>query len=391
MPSSDKHEKINNVLGTLGALALFGMGLAMTIFSIWTFKQDEFTTLNNIVRADSTEGEEWQPCPKHFMVAFLVFGIILMLGALLGCIGTCAEMGELMCPYFFFAIIASLGLLIVLAMNISFSNSLETVVQRQAASYCKPNLYPLYKAALGCQGSVDTPADNLTGCGRECQKRVELLKEMRGCVTLNHMCHDFDVSNFGAGVCKVGEGAGQFPTTYAGGGAGMNQSACSNVCLDHGACSGFNFCTSATVTTCAIVSQEVPTSPLGAPWRLVFDETNQTTITVVDPAAQPAFPGQSCSCFKKGVPKFVDWGHWLSKSVTGYSTAFLIVTILITCCSCSLLFSLTTRRKGKKGAFAVCQRMLCPCCIPQYESRLPSKRGQLDESDEDYDSDDYVE
>jgi hypothetical protein len=46
-----------------------------------------------------------------------------------------------------------------------------------------------------------------------------------------------------------------------------------------------------------------------------------------------------------------------------------LLCALAALCTCSLSYTMSTRRKGKKGAIPILKKLLCPCCIAQRERK----------------------
>mmetsp|Transcript_37401 Transcript_37401/g.69091 ORF Transcript_37401/g.69091 Transcript_37401/m.69091 type:complete len:393 (-) Transcript_37401:183-1361(-) len=388
--SSDKCEPINLACSFIGAVAIFIMGTLLLCMGFSVRSKDEFITLNNMIKADITNDAQdaglmgAKPTPDVFLWIFMICGPLMMIGACFGCCGAVTQNQKIFCPFYFFTLIAFLSFFIAADVNMTFSNTMDGIVERQALTFCHPQAYPAFKEQLGCEDATPT-----LPCGQECLERVELLKSMRGCLTLENMCHSFKYESMGRGLCLIG---GKYPKTWRGEAGDLD---CERICDHHPECSG----TAYQMNTCFIVSTTKPDKKylkIPAERRLEaaveteidWEEQPMTLEDVTKVTIDGADADPAAYCYKKGDPNFLVWATFLNGLVEEALLLSGVAVLIVMCQSCCVLFTQTTKRKGKKGACGVCSRMLCPCCIPTATRRIADDPEEDEEDEEEYDDDD---
>lgn len=161
----------------------------------------------------------------------------------------------------------------------------------------------------------------------------------------------------------------------------VNDVACQDVCNQHVACAGASF--AAATEKCYLVMNPKPTygNWTNGPINLAAVPQIPNANPVMGADGQPGY-----ACAKKDQPIVVteagDFAHvmaWLS------GLAFLIACVAM-CCTCSLLYTTSTRRKGKKGACPLLHKLLCPCCIGTEKRKFAdSQFDALENEEEGYD------
>lgn len=364
---------------------MFIIGFQLTVLGWYVNTRDNFQILNNMIKADLDDPQEhffsgFKPTPSYFLIAFLICGPLVMIGSCFGCFSIASHNKFLKCPYFFLTIVSALGFILVALVNESFSTTLDGIVERQASTYCHPHNYGIFKEQLNCTEKVQ---EFTLECGEECKERVTLLKSMRGCDTLTNMCKDYTYESLGRGLCTVG---GKYPKTWIGqaadGAAEWSPLECQKICNEHPECSGASFAVAHNPDmhpfrvgdTCYVVSTIQPTTPALA-WIEMVSANQSTSRAIIDSSSG----AKGFECFKKGDPKFLTFGIFFAGLVEEAMWISAIAICLVMCHSCTLLFTMATKRKGKKGSTSICARMLCPCCIPKATRRLAVDPDEADE------------
>jgi len=357
--SSDPYDGITKALSTAGAAVIFALGLFFAISNLVLLKDGDFQAMNNIITADAS----WagQPALSFDLdkaaIATIVVGVLAMIAACLGCFGALLEDHSLICTYFLAIVVLGLWFFFALITVLNFNSILVPIADRQATQFCNVTQFYTYKAELGCT----FPASRSGGpCGADCANRVNLLKEMNGCELLRTMCHSYAWESVGAGLCLVEEAV---PPMWQS--SQQTSAACKQACNEHVACSAASY--DVATKACSLVMGLQPTT--NDTWIKLEPATSAKTTTATSPVFSS--DGQVGSfCDKKDKPVVVTKAQSVSLIAAWLSVLATVMTCVAMCCTCSLLYTISTRRKGKKGACPLLQKMLCPCCVSTDKRRF---------------------
>lgn len=378
MVVTDWHDgNLLRALSFLGAIVIFLLGFLCVILSAFLLTSDDFHVMDNMLRAD-------EAMTGKYILSYTVdkaahgvigIGIVSMTVAGLGCFGIELGIQALICTYFLGLTALSVCFLFTLLAVTNFSTVLVPTVQKQASDFCSVSKFYTIKEQLGCTFPASRPGGI---CNWSCESLVEQINEMGGCKLLDDICHNFDWRVVGHGLCLTVDG--KRPPTWISQDS-MSAATCKTVCQDHVSCSAFAY--DAVEERCYPVTSLAPTTT--GDWKQLP--------TDIDIAAAPAMysiwavdNGVSKVCQKKDQPSVVIKADSFASLVTYLAGCAICITSLALACTCILVCSTSTRRKGERGAAAFVQSLLCPC-LRRRERRpqpLPRRDFGYDEGDEDH-------
>jgi len=306
--------------------------------------------MNNLIRADEDwGGEEVLPYTLvGAVVGLLIIGIVAIVAACTGCAGAQLDYQAGVCTFMLCAAALALCFLFTCLSVLNFETTLVPIADRQSEQFCNVTSFYTFRDKLGCTFAAVRPGGE---CGVFCQDRVKFLQASGGCDLLDTMCHQFDYKEVGLGQCMVN---GLRPPIWK---AVATDQQCQQVCSDHVSCSGYSY--SSAESVCYVVSRLAPTT------QGTWDSFSVPTVPNTTEAASPISgsdnsPGIICS--KKDQPSVVTKAGVVASTIAWMSLAATLLASVSVCCTCSLLYTLSSRRKGKKGAMPVLYKLLCPCC-----------------------------
>jgi len=318
------------------------------------------------------------------VIAVVAIGSFTMIAACLGCAGAQLENHSLICTYFMFVVVLAMWYLITLITTLNFNAISVRIVDRQATQFCNVSQFYTFKAELGCTFPA-TREGSL--CGADCQDRVNLLRSMDGCNLLNVMCHRFAWMPVGPGFCLSASQLGGLgrPPTYTNNAALTpiaDEAACQEVCNQHVACAGVSY--GVLQKNCYLVMKLAPT--YGNWSKVKFSPPSSTT-----PEIENAYPVTGSggevgyACTKKDQPIIVTEADSFTRMMAWFFGVAILLSCAAMCCTCSLLYTTSTRRKGKKGACPLMHKLLCPCCLGSEKRKFSD--GSFDVLDDEEDAD----
>lgn len=363
--SSDPYDGLTRCLATVGSIIVFGLGMFCFIYTIILQSNDDFKMTSNLIKAD----EDWSGKDALAYTldgaiwGLLIIGVFAIIAACVGCTSAQVEWQAGVCTFMLFAAALALCFLFTFLSALSFSTTLVPIADRQSEQFCNVDDFYTFRAQLSCTFSAVRPGGE---CGVFCQDRVKFLQASGGCGLLAHMCHHFDYKEVGAGLCSVN---GLRPPVWN---AATTINLCQDVCSDHVSCSGYSY--NEGDGTCYIISPMKPT--------ILTVSFSASAAPNTTEAASPITGSDKTSgtCWKKDQPSIVSKAADAASTIALMSIFATILAAVSTCCTCSLLFTLSTRRKGKKGAMPVLYKLLCPCC--QQEARRKFQEPDFPLSDE---------
>lgn len=395
--SSDPYDGLTRFLSTLGAALVFLLGLCFVLLSAGILKDASFQALNNMIETDAA----WagQPALAYSidkaLAGMIVIGSLAMIAACVGCCGAQLEHHSLICTYFLLTVVLGMSFLITFISVLNFNSILVPIADRQATQFCNVTNFYTFKAELGCKFPASRPGEP---CGVDCQNRVQLLKDMDGCNLLNTMCHAYDFQPVGPGLClttnRDAPGSLAIPATWRSDVYDWHSSlSCRQACNDHVSCSSFAH--NAGDDACFLVSHlrpvtrgnwtELPLPKGTGPLSMSTLSFTHATSPIVASDGQIGYV-----CEKKDQPLIITEARTSAWFFAVYSAIAALILCLAMCCTCGLLYTTSTRRKGKKGAGPLMYKLLCPWCIGKDKRKLNQSQFEaVDDEDDEEDEEAY--
>merc|ERR1711924_337259 len=200
--------------------------------------------------------------------------------------------------------------------------------------------------------------------------RVKLLKEMDGCNLLDVMCHSYEFQSLGAGLCLAESG---LPPTWKA--SPLSSAVCEQVCNEHVSCAGASY--QAGSQACYLAMKLKPTT--NGPWSSVDAGAMALPVSANTFPVTKTNADATYTCAKKASPEVKSQASSLATTLAWLSAVFALCASLALCCTCSLLFTTSTRKKGKKGAMPLLHKLFCPCCVGQDRRRYGDEEEGEDE------------
>lgn len=375
--SSDPYDGLTRALSTVGSAVIFLLGLFFAVLSFLLLKDANFQAMNDMIAADA--GWAGEPALSYTLdkaaITLLVVGILAMIAACVGCCGAQLEMHNLICTYFLCVVVLAMWFLIAFVSVLNFNMILVPIAERQADQFCNVTQFYTFKAELGCTFPASRPGGT---CGVDCANRVSLLREMNGCNLLHIMCHSYDWQSVGPGLClttaKDSASAAMPPTWQSN--APMSIATCQEVCNEHVSCSASSF--NAGAQACSLAMRLPPT--MQGNWTKFAADAASAVPEVQFASPVTGADGQiGYACARKDKPAIITKAGAFARLMLWLSGLTVLTSSLAICCTCSLLYTTSTRRKGKKGAGAIMHKLLCPCFIGQEKRRFGDEFDELDE------------
>mmetsp|Transcript_108019 Transcript_108019/g.312139 ORF Transcript_108019/g.312139 Transcript_108019/m.312139 type:complete len:293 (+) Transcript_108019:1-879(+) len=250
------------------------------------------------------------------------------------------------------------------------------VLSRQEQEFCNGTTHELYFHHLGCSHAADD--GSIGTCGEQCSSRLAILRQMGGCSFLRDLCHRFVYMDLGVGACVVAEGNGSSQPVATVVGVGPRRPAaladfdmcCQVACDDAVFCGGFQVESSASEARCRLMSTQLPPKVRHLGLEDIHEECGNYTWSRTPGVAAPGtslvvdhadgVPG--ARCYKKAATtEFLESIAACSVWLSAGSSVAVITLFGAATTACMLQHSITTRRRGKKGACALLGKLLCPC------------------------------
>lgn len=343
---------------------MFLIGVFFVIYCSVLLANDDFKIMNQIIRADEGwSGKHVIPYTITAAVGGILFmGIMAIIASCIGCFGAQLEYQAGICTFMLCSAALGMCFLLTLLSVLNFATTLVPIADRQSEQFCNVTQFYTFKDQLSCTFSVNRQP---VPCGVDCLNRVNLIQQMGGCNLLEHMCHKYDYKPVGQGLCLVAANYTTLRPPMWRSTPGFSSASCEAACSQRVSCSAYSF--NAAQTLCYLVEPaNLPPTPNAiGNWSAVGALGIVPTITateVVSPVT--GADGQlGYACTKKDQPAVVNKAAAAAQTFLWLATVASVLSAMSFCCTCSLLYTLGTRRKGRKGAGAVMHKLLCPCCI----------------------------
>lgn len=364
----------------LGAAAVFVVGVVQAAQYSMLMRFDGYEDMKRMINVDEGTGDsELGSIGMTVNLCFAAAVLCIFIGAL-GCLGNhCESKGPLCCYFLTTVALASFYFGIAL-YSYTVGTSIVPLAERQIAEFCNTSLNFAYETRMGCndesngqnfEEGVKAFAEKLLAkCGQECEERVQLLRRMGGCAHLMRLCHKYDYGIVGEGYCLVATPNGSEylpPTIPSSKDSSVSTDCCLEACDASVGCSGFTYQPS--TKRCFLLAPSRPLVAVSKSCDGVQWDRNVSTDLMLFRGERPrivgAAGGDGLVCHEKTEPVLL--GSIVATIGTlGFMSAVAsLVLVGATMCACCLQYTLSTRRKGKKGPSALMARMLCPCCEPR--------------------------
>eukprot|EP00928_Gymnodinium_smaydae_P044650 TRINITY_DN29782_c0_g1_i1.p1 TRINITY_DN29782_c0_g1~~TRINITY_DN29782_c0_g1_i1.p1 ORF type:complete len:374 (-),score=56.67 TRINITY_DN29782_c0_g1_i1:188-1309(-) len=323
-----------------GALAAFFVGVLACYWSFRVLHTESFDVVVDMLDVDrrlSGEAADFgHPRADTAVTAVLVCGFVIISLSVIGCVGVSSESPGSLCVYMCGAGAGALLLLGVACSAMTFAGAVIPVTDRQAAQLCNATFHETYAAKLGCD--AHSSATHLALCYQDCEEKVALARALGGCKMFDVLCHDFE---YAPGPCAVGPEAQ--PWTAPAPEDAEASPACAAACNSELLCTAF--LVEPGGRGCTVLAPEPPTTKAGGFSGWV-------------PGSADATPD---ACLVKSLPRIPLRAGQVMRTSAILAAVLALVLALAGACAWQLQYTLTTRRKGNKGAGALCTKMLCPC------------------------------
>lgn len=357
-----------------GAAFVILAGLKIIVWCAVVIHMDGFNTALRM--ADESIGN-----PTAGITATIVAGCFTVLTGIAGCYGGRTEKAGVNCSYFVVCAFLSVFFFCALWSTVQFEATIFPVMDRRGEEFCNASFHTTYATNLSCPTAATPDVDSLpVVCGDYCKARIKDIREMGGCALLDKLCHKYAYIDIGLGECTMAaqNGTQSLPERWH---AVKAYSDCEAECNSAINCVGFSHWKGPAGDQCTIISPKIPRTGtwIVAP-GMAMAQGQAITGTFLDPSKA----GQEETCYSKDTPLIIE-NLRLACSLTawlfGLAAGFILCASM---CACSMQYTLTTRRKGKKGAGALMGKMLnLSGGSAKADNRKFDKTYKEDEEDED--------